>query len=291
MSGPGHGEDSSFRFGRILMALDATSEVPWAVDVIAALAARLDADLRGLFVEDEDLLKLAEHRDLSAFSLVKATREPLDSGVVTRALRLQVQSSRRAIEEAARRHRVASTFEVRRGRVAEVVMESAAGTDLVVVGWTSGGVPTRPGNPWTRPGAVARAVAAGAARSVLLLRKGGRLDGPILVAYDGSAGSGHALEAAALLSGQGMGVLEVVLIESNLDRCSLWRTEIASWLASRRVRTEFLHLASPDVARLTRAAHRHHAAILVAGADLLFVEGETDSGLLEQVDCSLLLVR
>ena len=51
---------SSIRFDRILVALDESEDHQRVLQSAAEVAARLKAELRGLFVEDVNLLRLAE---------------------------------------------------------------------------------------------------------------------------------------------------------------------------------------------------------------------------------------
>jgi K+-sensing histidine kinase KdpD len=47
------------QIGRVVIPLDAASEGATAIETAARLAARANAPLHGIFVEDEDLLRLA----------------------------------------------------------------------------------------------------------------------------------------------------------------------------------------------------------------------------------------
>ncbi len=296
----GEGDAVRFRFRRILMALDSTTATPVTVEWAAALAARLEAELRGLFVEDIDLVKLAEQADVGAYSVLAAGRQALDPGALRRALKVRAAASRQAVEAAAQRRHIRSTFEVRRGRVDAEVMDSARDADLVVIDWTSGGLAAPLPGRRTRPGAIARRVAEGAARSVLLLRGGIAFGGPVLVAYDGSEASEHALAAAAEIAERfaadvdpaaGAGDLEVVLLTGRLEDAARWQRDIDERMRARGLRPVFLLIPEGGLDLLCRAAQRHHVSVMVLGAGLALLQGETAGRLLERIDCSVLLVR
>ena len=64
---------------RILVALDASPHSQAALDAAATLAARVSAELQGLFIEDVNLLRLAElpfAREVGSFT---ATHRRLDA--------------------------------------------------------------------------------------------------------------------------------------------------------------------------------------------------------------------
>jgi len=281
---------SDGRFRRILMALDSASEDLAAVDAVAALARRLHAELFGLYVEDIDLVRLAEHNQMTTFSTVTAGR-PATGDQLRRALRLQTSRNRQAVETATARHRIKARFEVRQGRLVSEVLAEAGDADLVVVGWT-GGTSTIPlVARRTPPAATARAVAESAGRSVLLLRPGARLTGPVLVAFDGSDAARHALVVAAAIADGDGGVLEVVLTARRLDDAEAWRREVGVMLSDAGLNVTCLDMPNAGVDDLCRVARRDHASLIVLAAGLGLLEGAATGQLLEGLGCSLLLVR
>ena len=279
------------RFRRILMALDSGYEDVSSVEAAAALAARLRAELLGLFVEDIDLVRLAELPDISAYSMLSAGRQRLATDHLKRILRMQLARCRQAVEEAAARRRIKCVFQVRQGRLVAEVLTMAGTSDLVVVGWSKGGVST----PWatTRmaPVATAQAVAEAAARSVLLLRPGGAVGGPVVVAYDGSDESRQALAAAAEISGGDEGVIEVAMLTGRLDQAEAWKRDVTAALADLGAAVKFVHLPKAGLDDLCQIAEREGASLMVLGADLVLKESEPGRRLLERVGCSVLLVR
>jgi hypothetical protein len=289
--GASSGRSGQPRFRRILMALDSGYEDVSSVEAAAALAARLRAELLGLFVEDIDLVRLAELPEVNAYSVLSAGRQRFAADQLKRVLRMQLARSRRAIEDAAARRRVKFAFQVRQGRLVAEVLTMAGTFDLVVVGWSTGGVST----PWattrTAPVATARAVAAAAARSVLLLRPGGAVGGPVLVAYDGSDESRQALAIAAEIAGVDEGVVEVAFLTGRLDQPDAWRQDVAATMADLGVAVKFIHMPKAGLDDLRRIAERERAVLMVLGADLVLKETEPGRRLLERVGCSVLLVR
>lgn len=284
-------QDDRRRFRRILMALDSATEDISAVETAAALAARLRAELLGLFVEDIDLVRLAEHPEVSTFSTLSATRQSLVADHLKRALRVQLARSRHAMEQAAQRRRIRYTFEVRQGRLTAEVLTAAGNADLVIVGWT-GGVSTalltrgREG-----PLAAACVLAEEAPHSVLLLRPGASAGGPLLLAYDGSVSAGQALAAAIEIADEDGGRIEIALLADRLDQAEALRREVEQVLAAVPVEIRFVHLPKADAEALCAWAGKRRASLMVLGAGLPLLKGAAIRRLLERVACSLLLVR
>jgi len=292
MTPPAAGDDTArVRFRRILLAVDASPENLSTVESVAALAERLEAELRGLFVEDIDLLRLAEHPEASAFSLLSAARQHLSQGLIQRALRAQAARGRRAVEDAAWRRRIKSSFEVRRGRVAAQVLALAEEVDLVIVGWSSGGFRGLTVSRQRPPGSTARAVAAGARSSVLVLRHQAPFSGPVLAVYDGTEEGAAVVAAAAQLADRDGAGLEVALLAGSDDEAEAWRRALAPRLEEQGLQVRFLPMSGAGLGRLCRAAQRDHATVMVLGAASPLLEGDKAADLFEQIDCSVLLVR
>lgn len=191
-------------FRRILVGLDASRASLDALSAAASLAARLGSDLAGLFVEDEDVLRLAALPFARVVRIPSGERAALDRPSLESELRALAAGAREALAREAAGRRVAFTFRIARGSVVAEVLAAAREADLLVLG-TGGHRRSGHGDM----GATARAAAAAAATSVLLLRRGGRLGDPVVAVIDGGEGSGTAVAAArAFASGAGPTILE-----------------------------------------------------------------------------------
>jgi hypothetical protein len=278
------------RFRRIVLALDPASADLSAMDRAAALAARLQGELMALFVEDIDLVRLAEHRQIFAFSTLLPAGRYLAADNLKEALRLQAARLRRAVEEAAARQQVKCAFQVRQGRLLAEVLSAAHDDDLVVISWAGGDR----GAPWTSstpppPAVVAQALAEARARSVLLLHPK-TASGPVLVAFDATEAARQALAVAVQVADLD-GVIEVALLTGRVDEAERWGTDIVAALGESRLTVTLLHTPKAGLQILTEIAARRLSALLVLGAERALAEGETGRRLLQRVACSVLLVR
>ena len=106
------------RIRRVLVALDASPDSVAAAAAAVRVAAALDAELAGLFVEDHDLLRLGGSRLARQVASLTAGAERLGAEEMERQLRAQATRARRALSRLAAREGIACTFQVTRGRVA-----------------------------------------------------------------------------------------------------------------------------------------------------------------------------
>lgn len=271
---------------RILVALDASAHSLAALEEAAALANRLQAELTGLFVEDINMARLAALPFARQISLPSGIGADIDNAMIELGLRAQAARAKAALESAAGRAGVRWSFRVARGRVAEEVIAAAGVSDLVILGWAS-----RPLSLKVRLGSTARTIAARAPRSVLILRHGASLTGPLAVAYDGSPGSEKALAAAARLAMNVSGELTVLLLADEEAEVERLRAEAAARLEGHGVSLAYHALKRARPATVCAALSETGSGVLVLSADSPLLVGEDAPEPLDAFACPVLLVR
>jgi nucleotide-binding universal stress UspA family protein len=287
-----HGRDRGARpFRRVVVAFDWGSESGAAVETVAALAARLQAELKAMFVEDIDLVRLAQHADVRTFSAMSAAGRPLQVDHLTRELNARLARARRAIEDAAARRRLPCAFEVCRGRLLAEALNAAGSDDLLIVSWTPATAAFADASDQAPPMVVARALAEARARSVLLLHPRAPANGPVLVAYDGSDAAQAALSTAAMLADRNADAIEVALLAAPVEDAAAWARTIASVFAAAPQGPALVELPTAGLDAFCRQAARRGAGLMVLGANLALADGGAGRRALERAACSVLLVR
>lgn len=269
---------------RILVALDASRHSLAALEAAAELAARWQAELLGLFVEDVNLLRLAGLPFLREVYSSSATAEPLDVVRMERALRVRAEQARRALAASAARAQVQASFRVVRGQVATEVLGAAAEADLLIMGRESWAVSRR-----ARLGSTALTVATRAA-CALLVRPGIPVRRPILVVDDGSRSASHALRVAARVA-EALGGTLTVLVAADMPAAAGAATDrVAEVIGRRAVAVRVRPLPRVDVAHLARAVRAEGGGVLVLGSRGL-LRDEAVERLLHEIESPVLLVR
>jgi hypothetical protein len=116
---------------RVVVPLDAASETGTAIDTAARLAARWQAPLHGIFIEDEELIGLAGLPFARQVTLGTGV-EPLTTDHVEDHFRAFADRVRRELAAAADRHGAKWSFEVGRGLLAADALGGE--DDFVVIG-------------------------------------------------------------------------------------------------------------------------------------------------------------
>jgi nucleotide-binding universal stress UspA family protein len=271
---------------RILVALDASTHSLAALEAAADMAAALEAELLGLFVEDENLLHLAGLPFAQEVRAPWTASRQISSDRMEEDLRLQAAQARRALRNAAERVQARWSFKTVRGQVTPAVLQAALEADLVAMGRVS-----RPVSRRNRLGSTARAAAASAGHSLLLVQQGGDLSYPVLVTFDGSPAAWQALLAAASLASAGGDDLSVLLLCQQSEEVSQLKDEVRNWLGQRDLRAHYSWLPQATTGALIKLIRAADDCVLVLGGNNPLLEASAIQELLDETDCPVLLVR
>jgi hypothetical protein len=262
---------------RIVVALDTGSLSRAAIEAAARLAIGLGADLEALFVEDTSLRRLAELPFARELGNTSGQARRFDVAELDRAIGVQAQQVRRAIEAAARGLPLNWSFEVVRGNLIAVVLERTAAADLLVLGITR-----RPAYRGVHGEAVMRRLERRVAHH------------PIIGIFDGSPAAPHVLEAALALALERRAhvSVHVAIPAARPEQFGALRGQADAIFAERgRASGGYVCLPDAGIATIAAMAKRQRAgAILVPVADLARAEHEFE-GLVDEIACPVVLVR
>ena len=271
---------------RILVALDASPHSLAALEAAVVLAAELNAELVGLFVQDVDLLRLADLPFVRELGLYSAMSRPVDASQVERELRARARRAEQALAVMAERAHVRWSFRVVRGAIATELLEAATQADLISLGRVGWSVAGR-----GRLGSTARAVLTQVSSHALVVQQGVQLKPPFVAVYDGSALAGKALAIAARLALDKEVELLVLAAADDPDEAEDLHAAAADWLETRGVRARFRQLTDGTVLRLLHMLRAECCGTLILPAESALLRDEALSTLVEELDFAVLLIR
>lgn len=276
---------AEFVIRRILVALDASTHSLAALEEAAALAAALQAELLGLFVEDINLVRSAGLPFTRQVSYPSGEEERLSSERIDRELKARAELLRKALAAAAGRSHTRWSFRIVRGQVTGEILAAASQMDLVLLG-KSGWSPAR------RVGTTALSLIAASPGAFLLVPQEAPQAGPIAVLYEGSdGGSRRALEASIRLAIAHQAELLVLISCTTVEACNAFEKDVHKILAGRVKKVRIRRLYARVARDLDQALRMEGARLLVLpGASGLAHESELRS-LLEITHSPLLLIR
>ncbi len=246
------------RIRRIVFAIDASPGSVAALGAAAELAAALEAELLGLFVEDINLIRWSSLPFARQFGTLSPVSRPLASGEIERQLRLQATEARKVLDAMAQRLGVRTSFRVARGSVVDQLIGDLAAGDLLSLGVRGYLAGQRRGL-----GSTARRVAVSARGRILLLPPDARPTGPAAVVFTGTPASFDALEIAlAIVRGRAADVHVICVAPSGHETANLAR-DAAQRLGPAADGVHFRDLAAESIPGVGAVARSLAASTLI----------------------------
>jgi nucleotide-binding universal stress UspA family protein len=270
---------------RILVALDASPHSLAALEAAVNLAANMNAELLGLFVEDTALLRLAEipcAREILYFSTAET---PLSRASMESGFKAQAEQVRKALAAAARRAHVEWSFRTARGDVASEVLAAASDVDLLAMGKGGWSLDRK-----VRMGSTALELSTSSVTVLLLPESGLPTKASLVVYYDGSSAAKRGLLAALQLEAAGMDGVTVLLDAANHDEAIKLQDELNARAGRDAQNLRYLQIIPDDKASLLRALETERAGVFVLGGREFLKKLPPLEVLFRETDMSLLLL-
>ena len=210
------------RPNRILVSLDSSSRGRAALQAAVRLAVTMSAELDGLFVEDEDLVRLASLPFATEVDLATASTRDLETIGMERALRAAADEAQQAFASALADAELQWTFRVVRGSVTKASLEAAGDVGLLVIGQQ------------------------GRLANIMPTKSFGqrvRDDDRVVVVFDGSRAAYGTLEIASTLLEEDTYLLSVLVVATNREQVT---QDLIEWLRARGVRAEVDQVLNPS---------------------------------------------
>lgn len=281
--GPQQSEGAERLIRKILVAADASEDATAAMEAAVELASAMRAEVHGIFVEEEQLLRagrLSVCREVSLFS-----REPrkIESDEIERQLRAHARRVQGQLQQAAERAQVPWSFTTSRGDVAAELRLAAREVDLIALGAT--------GRSFTNPpGSTVDSLVEDAPAPVLVLRRATRLGLGVHAMYDGTEAGRRAVALAAELSRREQPPLSVFLLAEDDDTAGLMAERLGGWLAERGIQPRFRRLPPSGTGRLSEMLSAERCGLFVAPRTGFHDDRGSARKLLRHADFPVMLV-
>jgi len=250
---------------RIAVTLDALDLSIAALDQAARLARKMGAQLEGIFVEDIDLLQLAELPSLREVRRSSRSVEAINPARMEQELRVLARRAERLLGEQAARHHVSWSFRIWRGSIDSDLLAAAMEVDVLAL--------TRLGSvlahgPAARPGHSA-----------------------IAVLYGGGDSAARALDTAASLAAEQQARLNILLPVTQGNDPAVLRQEAILRLGERAGEAQFIQMPDASLPALLEALSGTGPAALILQRDHELLQTPTLRRCLNSLNCPVLVVR
>ncbi|MCF8108279.1 MAG: universal stress protein, partial [Desulfohalobiaceae bacterium] len=268
-------------------ALDASRSSVNALQTAVDLAARFDAELLGFFVEDINLLRLAQlpmAREVSFYSSRTRRVKPVEMEM---QLRIQAKRIRNSLAQLAEQHGVNWEFRTSRGDVGAEVLAAGADVDLVVMGKIGRSLPGM-----QRTGSTMRMLTMQRRGMTLILESRVQfLNAPVVAIYDGTKTSNKAMQTAAYLAQSLESPLIVVLVADSENEIEAYHRKARDQLQGFGVEAGFRRLLRPVMTGLAVAVSNESSGPVILPCQGDWFEGEKLCGLVERIENPVFLIR
>jgi nucleotide-binding universal stress UspA family protein len=259
-------ERTERRFERVCVALEGVSAAGTALDIAAGLAAELEAELAGFFVEDENVLRAAALPFTRDVGFVSGTSRPMRLEEVQRALRAQARHVRASLATIAEQLRLRWSFTTLSGIGIAPVLDLLSELQLTVMA---------PRSPFGAPRA--------------LYRRASQVSGgSIGVVYDGSEEALDAVHVAAVLARSRAAPLVLLVADGGKPQARDLQRYVHAMASGEVQVVSRVRIEGRSIENMADAARAANTALLVVplaaspGADL--------RELLGRVSCPLVMI-
>jgi nucleotide-binding universal stress UspA family protein len=274
--------DAIFAIRRIVVALDASPHSLAALEAAADLAARMEAELAGLFVEDVELLRIADSPSAREIAYPAASAVPLSRITMERKFRAQSEQIRNTLAAAANRAQVRWSFRTVRGQVTSALRAAASPHDIVAIGrqgWSFG--------RRLRIGSTALELATSSIPLLLISQRAMLGHLRLLVFYDGSPGSKDALLFSARLAKAGTKRITVLIFSAEYENRL---AESHNLLEGQALEIRYRRIDLDEKMSLLGAVKQEGPVLLVLAGRQLLKAPEAFEALLREIEAPLLLL-
>jgi nucleotide-binding universal stress UspA family protein len=271
------------RIRRILVALDASPQSMAALRAAAELAALLNAELVGLFVEDINLLRISEYsyaREIGHFS---AHARKIDAAKMGRLLRVTARRAHQSMRIIARETRVRWSFTTRRGSIAPELLQAAEDSDLVILGRTG----------WSKKpalGSTVRQILDDPPARTLIIKDETCLTPSILALFNNSPASYNALASALELSRGRQTYLTVGIVARDSAQAREFQSAAHGWLQERATEARFRWLVGLDLNKVQWVVQEEDSTLVIP-IDVPALSEAVLTDMIESLECAIMVVR
>jgi nucleotide-binding universal stress UspA family protein len=276
--------DQSILLRRILVAIDTSGHSRAALEAAATLARITEAQIHGLFVQEEQWSHIGQLPSLSAINELTGHSQTLEEGNLKQQIDLLKQRLHRQLRTVSRQHQINHSWKTARGKVAEEILEAAKEADLITIG--------RRGRSVLRKrelGSTARAIIRKADKPVLILKKGLELGQTITIVYNASPESQKGLRLALSIAQKNESKLWVLVMDEN-NGAGQRDKAVEKMVEEASVPVNVTMFQKPNVGQFLNVVNYQQSGLLVIPKSQSFLQGDALEITVEHIQCPVLLI-
>lgn len=267
----------------ILVAIDTSSHSQAALEAAIALAKTMEANIQGLFVQDELWNRITQLPSTRAVNALTGDVLPLEHEMLEDQVTLLKHRLRRKLEYLSRRNKVKHSWIFTRGKVEEKILEAAETADLITIGIRGHSLRKK------KLGSSAKAIIQKAEKPVLILKEGLRLGNTLTAVYDASKESQKGIKLALKIAKKNNSPLSIMVVDNNPEVLDQRSKELEKMLEDTSVSVEIELMDHTDLGSFLNSINQRNSGLLIIpkSQPLLSKSFET---VLNHINCPLLMM-
>lgn len=271
---------------RIVVALDMSPHSLAALAAAADLAAGLDAEIVGVFVEDVNWLRHGELPAAHVVSRYSGEKVKIRCDDVRRRMAAQAQAAAAALAQMAEARHVRWSFSVARGAPPETLQAAAVGADVVSLGRAGWPAPGR-----RTVGSVTHRLVMEGPASALVMSAGQHLGPPVVLWADDTGSAVRAGYLAAAVAACLDWPIEVLISGASSAAAARTEHDLRVALGSGVPAITFQHTPPSSAVDIIGRLRALRPGVLVAPQALVNEAGDGLIDLLDRLRCPVLVTR
>jgi len=268
----------------ILVAIDTSTHSQAALEAAVAFAKTMEANLQGLFVQDEVWQKLSKLPSTSTINTLTGNVLPLESETLEDHINLLRNRLRRKMEFLSRRNKVTYSWSSMQGKVEDKILEASENADLITIGLKGKSASRK------RIGSSARTIIKKADKPVLILKEGLHLGTTLTVVYDASEESQKGIRLALKIAKKNNSSLKVLVVDNNPEVLDQRSKELESLLEGAQISVNVELMKNTDLGSFLNTINQQHSGLLIIPKNQPLLSKSFETILLH-INCPLLMVN
>lgn len=275
-------DETSIKMTEILVALDHSRHSRAALKSAASIAKLMEAKIHGLFVHDDQWLRLSRLPALAEIDELTGRISPIGRESVEKEIRELEKAIKEHFEFISRQHQLSYRWSTEKGAVTEKVLEAAKDCDIITIG-SKGRSYSKTG----KLGSTAAEIIRAADKPVLILQQRHNLGHPPVAVFDGSKKSVSGITIASDMARKYDSRLTVIDVSNAIQSAEYSR----SVLDEIETEIEVLTLEKPDMGGFLFMINKLRGGLLILPKNKRFTKRNVMEHILESADCPVLLAN
>lgn len=271
---------------KILVAVDTSAHSRAALEAAATLAKITEANIHGIFVQEEHWGKVSRLPSIKAVNELTGESRLLEKDSFEQQVEQLKKRLHRQLKFISQRNEINHSWETASGPVEEKILEAAKEADLITIGRRGRSLLQH-----KRLGSTAKAVIRQADKPILVLKKGLRLGTVITCIYDASREGQRSLNLALSLAEKNNSRLSVIVMDNRKEPSAERDKTVEKMLDDAAIPVNMTTIRQPGIGQFIHIVNHQQPGLLVIPKSQPYLQNDSIETTLEYLNCPVLMIN